>query len=90
MKARIIDGKIAEIFTPVSGFSVEECFHPSVLGQSFDVADDVQVGWVQQEDGSFAAPVVVTLAETPAETPTEAPSTTPVVAPAETPTDPTA
>lgn len=83
MKARIIDGKIAEILVPVAGFSVEECFHSSILAQCVDVADDVQVGWVQQEDGSFAAPVVVTPAETPVE---EAPATTPT----ETPAEPTA
>ena len=67
MKARIINGKIAEILVPVSGFSVEECFHSSILEQCTDVADEAQVGWAQQEDGSFAAPVV----ETPTETPTE-------------------
>jgi hypothetical protein len=67
MKARIINSKIAEILVPVAGFSVEECFHSSILEQCTDVADDVQVGWVQQEDGSFAAPVV----EAPAETPEE-------------------
>jgi hypothetical protein len=67
MKAQIINGKIAEILVPVAGFSLEECFHPSVLAQCTDVADEAQVGWVQQEDGSFAAPIV----EAPAETPEE-------------------
>lgn len=67
MKARIIDGKIAEILVPVDGFSVEECFHSSVLAQCVDVADDVQAGWVQQEDGSFAAPVAPVVEETPTE-----------------------
>lgn len=79
MKAKIVNGKIAEILVPVDGFSVEDCFHSSVIGQCVDVVDDAQIGWVQQEDGSFAAPVVETPAETPIESPVE-----------ETPTEPTA
>lgn len=85
MYARVHNKVVSEILKPVEGFAIEDCFHYQVLAECIVVADDVQAGWVQQEDGSFAAPVV-----TPAETPTEAPSTTPVVAPAETPTEPTA
>lgn len=43
MKAKIVNGKIAEILVPVDGFSLEDCFHPSVLAQCVDVADDAQV-----------------------------------------------
>lgn len=67
MKAKIVNGKIAEILAPVDGFSVEDCFHPSVLVQCIDVADDAQVGWVQQEDGTFAAPVEPVVEEAPVE-----------------------
>lgn len=58
MKARLNGNKVIEILTPISGFAIEDCFHPLILVNCCDVADDVQVGWVRQEDGSFAAPVV--------------------------------
>lgn len=67
MKAKIVNGKIAEILVPVDGFSVEDCFHSSVIGQCVDVVDDAQIGWIQQEDGSFAAPVEPVIEETPSE-----------------------
>lgn len=66
MKARIIDGKIAEILVPVAGFSVEECFHSSILAQCVDVADEAQV------DDVYIPPTPVQpTVEAPAETPTE-------------------
>lgn len=75
MKARIINGIVGEILTPIDGFSIEDCFHPQLIAMCVDVADEVQVGWVQQEDGSFAAPVVVApVEEAPVETPTETPT----------------
>ena len=56
MKARIVNGTVVEILTPISGFSIEQCFHPSILAQCVDLEHGMQVGWVKQEDGSFAAP----------------------------------
>lgn len=67
MKAKIVNGKIAEILVPVNGFSVEDCFHPSVLAQCVDVADAAQVG----DDYVPLAPV-----EPVVEAPTEAPTET--------------
>lgn len=61
MKARIIDGKIGEILVPIQGFELEDCFHPQLIAMCVDVADDAQVGWVQQEDGTFAAPPETTI-----------------------------
>jgi hypothetical protein len=58
MKARVSNDVIIEILVPVAGYAIEDCFHPDILAQCIDVAEDVQVGWVKQEDGSFAAPVV--------------------------------
>lgn len=58
MKARIVNDTVVEILTPVNGHSIEQCFHPDILAQCIDVTDGIQVGWVRQEDGSFAAPVV--------------------------------
>jgi hypothetical protein len=56
MKARIVNDTVVEILTPISGFSIEQCFHPSILAQCVDLEHGMQVGWVKQEDGSFAAP----------------------------------
>ena len=41
-----------------SRFMIEDCFAPAIVATLCPVADDVQAGWVRQEDGSFAAPVV--------------------------------
>jgi hypothetical protein len=54
--ARIVENVVVEIVTPVPGFAISQCFHPDIVAQIETVADDVQVGWVKQEDGSFAAP----------------------------------
>ena len=55
---RIVDNAVAEIVTPIAGFMIEDCFAPAIVATLCPVADDVQAGWVRQEDGSFAAPVV--------------------------------
>ena len=62
MKARIIDGVVAEILVPVSGFTVEQCFHPDILAQCVDVPDSMQVGDV------YPPVVEETSVETPVET----------------------
>jgi len=54
--ARIQNNVVAEILVPVAGFTIDQCFHPSILAQCQTVEDEVQVNWVKQEDGSFAAP----------------------------------
>ncbi len=58
MKARLFDGKIVEILNPVAGFSIEECFHSSILSQCVDVADDAQVG------DDYVAPIAPVVGET--------------------------
>ena len=55
---RIVDNTVAEIVTPIDGFMIEDCFAPAIVATLCLIADDVQAGWVKQEDGSFAAPVV--------------------------------
>jgi hypothetical protein len=55
---RIVDNAVAEIVTPIDGFMIEDCFAPAIVATLCPVADDVQAGWIKQEDGSFAAPVV--------------------------------
>lgn len=55
--ARIQNNVVAEILVPVEGFTIDQCFHPSIIATCEQIEDDVQLGWVKQEDGSFAAPV---------------------------------
>ena len=55
---RIVDNAVAEIVTPIDGFDIADCFAPAIVATLCLIADDVQVGWVKQEDDSFAAPVV--------------------------------
>lgn len=61
--ARIVNGKIAEILNPIPGFTLSECFHPDILSQCKQVADEAQVG----DD-------YVALVETPVEIPVETPT----------------
>jgi hypothetical protein len=61
--ARIQNDTVVEILQQVPGFTVQQCFHPNILAMCEVVDDNAQVGWVRQEDGSFAAPAVE---ETPA------------------------
>ena len=54
--ARIVNNKVVEILVPITGFRIEDCFHPEILAACEQVEDDVQPTWIKQEDGSFAAP----------------------------------
>jgi len=56
--ARIENGVVVEILVPVGNFQIEQCFHADILAQCEKVEDNVQAGWVKQEDGSFVAPTV--------------------------------
>lgn len=64
MKARIVNGVVAEILVPIANFSIEDCFHPDILAQCVDVTDGMQVG-------DTYPPVVEEVVE---ETPPEEPS----------------
>lgn len=55
---RIVNNVVAEIVTPIDGFDIADCFAPAIVATLYSVADDVQAGWIKQDDGSFAAPVV--------------------------------
>lgn len=54
--ARIQNNIVVEILIPIAEFSIDQCFHPSIIATCEQVEDAVQLGWVKQEDGSFAAP----------------------------------
>lgn len=56
--ARIQNNVVAEILVPVDGFTIDQCFHPSIIATCEQVEDEVQANWVKQEDGSFVAPEV--------------------------------
>lgn len=42
--ARIFNGIVVEILTPIEGFALSECFHPSILAASVSVPDEVMPG----------------------------------------------
>jgi uncharacterized protein (DUF2236 family) len=44
MKARIVNGVIVEILSPLPGFTIEQCFHPAVLAGCIDHEDGMVVG----------------------------------------------
>ena len=73
--ARIQNNAVAEICNIPAGFTIEQCFHPSLVAQMVLCGDDVQAGWAYV-DGSFIAPEAPTTEEPTAEAPTsEAPPT---------------
>lgn len=53
---RLDNNIVVEIMASVSGFALEDCFHSSVLAMCQTVEDEVQLGWVRQEDNTFIAP----------------------------------
>lgn len=55
--ARIHDGFVVEICTPLAGFSIEECFHADLIDKMVACDDEVQTGW-SYVNGVFTAPVV--------------------------------
>jgi hypothetical protein len=44
MKARIVNGVVAEILVPVAGFRIEDCFHPDILAQCVDATEGMKAG----------------------------------------------
>lgn len=72
--ARIQNNVVVEICTPIDGFTIEQCFHPSLVAAMTACDDSVQPGW-SFVDGAFSAPVTTlpeeVVEEAPAETPAE-------------------
>lgn len=54
--ARVIDSVVQEVFTPPAGFTLQECFHPDLVIQFEPCPEEVEGGWLKQEDGTFIAP----------------------------------
>jgi len=57
MYARIHEGHVIEICVPIAGFTIEQCFHPTLVDQMIPCGSDVQPGWTyNKETGEFTAP----------------------------------
>ena len=56
--ARIHEGNVAEICTPIEGFTIEQCFHVSLVAQMISCSDEVQAGWAYAA-GVFTDPSVI-------------------------------
>ena len=76
MKARIQNGFVVEILTPIASFTIDQCFHPDIIAQCVDVTEGMKVGDV------YPAVVEEVVVEAPVETPVETPA---VETPTETP-----
>lgn len=55
---RIEDNIVVEIISPMDGFAIEDCYVPAIVATLYPIADDVQNGWIRQEDGRCIAPVI--------------------------------
>lgn len=51
-----VPAQVLEVITVADGLTLADMFHPDIAAQFTLVADNVEAGWVQQQDGSFAAP----------------------------------
>jgi len=55
--ARIHGTDVIEICTPIEGFSIQECFHPSLSEKMVQCSDEVTALWsYNPETGEFIAP----------------------------------
>lgn len=54
--ARIEDNIVQEIIVPHSGFTIDQMFHPDIVAILVTVPDEVDVGWIKQEDGTYIPP----------------------------------
>jgi hypothetical protein len=54
--ARIVDSVVFEVFTPPTGFTIDDCFTAEIVAQFQPCADEVEGGWLVEEDGSLVAP----------------------------------
>ena len=47
---------VIETFTPLEGFTIEECFVAEVAAQFEVIPEEVEANWIKQDDGTFVAP----------------------------------
>ncbi len=51
------EGVVIEVFTPPTGFSIPDCFHPIIASQFQACPEEVDQNWTLEPDGSFTAPI---------------------------------
>lgn len=57
--AHIVDGAVVELFTPPTGFTIQDCFHADLVWVEItDSSLGIVAGWTYA-DGVFSPPVVV-------------------------------
>ena len=56
MYARIHNGVVVEICIPIQGFTIEQCFHPTLVDKMIPCGTDVKVGWTYV-DSAFVEPI---------------------------------
>jgi len=49
--ARIIDGMVHEVVVPPAGITIDQMFHPSLVGGFVEVPDYVEVRWTINSQG---------------------------------------
>jgi hypothetical protein len=57
--ARLLNGTVAELFSTAS--NIAGLFNPALIWVDVTATPAVQVGWVQQANGSFVAPTAATV-----------------------------
>lgn len=68
--ARVVDGIVAEVFTPPTGFTIQECFTPQIVALFEPCPSEVMEMWLKKPDGTFEAPPQPPATDTPTDTPT--------------------
>ena len=51
--AKIKDNTVIDVLTAITGFKIEDCFHPEILVGAVPVENDVQIGWMLNSDGTI-------------------------------------
>lgn len=54
---RFVGNVLAEVFTPPEGFTIEQCFHSSLVFE--EISSDALPGWVRTENGQLVDPLAV-------------------------------
>lgn len=57
--ARVLNNVVVEVFIEPNGFIIQECFTAEVVNMFEPVSNEIEVGWIKGEDGSFSAPPVI-------------------------------
>jgi hypothetical protein len=57
--AKSVNNTIVNIYISPEGFTIFDCFHPSLACEYFEADESIQLGYVLQEDGTWAEPPIV-------------------------------